>query len=143
MENVYDSVIARNGTSKNCRRRYLVIVEEDWQEEGEEDKGSGERQVRHEIIKEVMKSSEKMTVEERFINEGKRTGGLDPMQSRDCSQIENEKEEESWQGGDRMAKQREEEQHVDEMVERRRMDGSSLKLDAMHKVPELVVNEKG
>ena len=39
-----------------------------------------------------------------------------------------------------MTKQFEEEQPLEEVVERRRMEGNSLKLDAMQKVPELVVN---
>ena len=64
------------------------------------------------------------------------------MQSWDCSQIENEEEEDSWQEGDQIAEQWEEEQHLEEIVERRRMEGSSLKLDAMQKVLELVVNER-
>ena len=59
------------------------------------------------------------------------------MQSWDCSQIENEEEEESWQEGDQMAEQLEEEQQLEEIVERRRMEGSSLKLDVMQKVLEL------
>ena len=45
-----------------------------------------------------------------------------------------------------MAGQWEEEQHLDDLIERRRrMEGSSLKLDVMQKVPELVVSqgEKG
>ena len=41
-----------------------------------------------------------------------------------------------------MAEQWEEEQHLEETVERRKMEGSSLKLDVMPKVPELVVNER-
>ena len=41
-----------------------------------------------------------------------------------------------------MAEQWEEEQHLEELVERRRMKGCSLKLDVMQKVPELVVNER-
>ena len=41
-----------------------------------------------------------------------------------------------------MAEQWEEEQHSDDMVERRRMEGSSLKLDVMQKVLELVVTER-
>ena len=45
------------------------------------------------------------------------------------SQIENEEQEaESLQGGDQMAEQWEEEQHLDDIVGRRRMEGSSLKL---------------
>ena len=41
-----------------------------------------------------------------------------------------------------MAAQWEQEQHLEETVERRRVEGSSLKLDVMPKVPELVVNER-
>ena len=41
-----------------------------------------------------------------------------------------------------MAEQCEEEQHLEEIVERRRMEGSSLKLDVIQKVLELVVNER-
>ena len=41
-----------------------------------------------------------------------------------------------------MAEQWEEEQHLEDIVERRRMEGSSLKLDVMRKAPELVVNER-
>ena len=36
----------------------------------------------------------------------------------------------------------EEEQHLDDLIERRRMEGSSLKLDVMQKFPELVVNKR-
>ena len=56
------------------------------------------------------------------------------MQSWDCSQVESEDEEDSWQEGDQMAEQWEEEQRLEDVVERRRMEGSSLKLDAMQKV---------
>ena len=41
-----------------------------------------------------------------------------------------------------MAEQWEEEQQLEGIVERRKIEGSSLKLDAMKKVPELVVNER-
>ena len=41
-----------------------------------------------------------------------------------------------------MAGQWEEEQHSDDLIERRRMEGSSLKVDVMQKVPELVVNKR-
>ena len=41
-----------------------------------------------------------------------------------------------------MAEQWKEEQHLEEIVERRNMEGSSLKLWAMQIVPELVVNER-
>ena len=62
----------------------------------------------------------------------------------DCSKIEHdeEEEEESWQEGDQIAEQWEEEQCLEDIVEIRRMEGSSLKLDVTRKVPELVVNER-
>ena len=41
-----------------------------------------------------------------------------------------------------MAAQWDEEQELDEIVERRRMEGSSLKLEVMQKVLELVVHER-
>ena len=41
-----------------------------------------------------------------------------------------------------MAQQWEEEQHMEDIVEGRRMEGSSFKLGAVQKVPELVVNER-
>ena len=54
----------------------------------------------------------------------------------------NEEEEESWQEGDQMAEQWEEEQKLEAIVERRRTEGSFSSLDAMQKVPELVVSER-
>ena len=81
-----------------------------------------------------------MDVDESVENESKRIGGQDLMHRWDCSQIENE-EEENWQEGDQMAEQWEEEQQLEGIVERRRMEGSSLKLEVMQKVLELVVHE--
>ena len=101
-------------------------TEEKGRKEGEEDEGSEERRVRNEIIKEVIQGIQKVDVDEGVENEGKRIGRQDLMQRWDGSQVENE-EEESWQEGDQMAEQWEEEQHLEEIVERRRMEGSSLK----------------
>ena len=117
-------------------------TEEKGREEGEDYEGSGERGDRNEIIKEVIKGIQKMDVDKSVENESKRIGGQDLMQRWDCSQIENEEEEESWQEGDQMAEQWVEEQHLEGIVERRRTEGSSLKLNAMQRVPELVVNER-
>ena len=58
--------------------------------------------------------------------------GQNPIQRWDCSQIENE-EEESGQEGDQMAEQLEEMQHLDDIVEGRRIEGSSLKKDVIQK----------
>ena len=85
---------------------------------------------KNEKIEEDIRSSQKMPLE-----------GQNTMQRWDCSQIENE-EEESWLESDQMAEQWEEEQHLNDMVERRRMEGSSLKLDVIQKVPKLVVAER-
>ena len=52
----------------------------------------------------------------------------------DRSQIENEEEEESWREGDQMAARWDEKQKLEEILERRRMAGSSLQLEVMHKV---------
>ena len=53
------------------------------------------------------------------------------MRSWDCSQMVNEEEEERWREGDQMAAQWEEEQKLEEIVERRGSEGSSLKLEVM------------
>ena len=64
------------------------------------------------------------------------------MRSWDCSQIENEEEEESWREGDQMAAQWEEERKLEEIVERRRIEGDSLKLEVMRKAPKLVLHAR-
>ena len=62
----------------------------------------------------------------------------------DCSQIENEekKEEEDWQEEDQMEVQWGEEQKLEDILERRRMEGDSSQLEVMQKVPGLVVHER-
>ena len=46
------------------------------------------------------------------------------MQSWDCSHIENEEEKESWREGDQMAAQWDEKQKLEDILERRRTEGS-------------------
>ena len=53
-----------------------------------------------------------------------------------------EEEEESWQDGDQTAEKWKEEQHLDDWIKRRRMEGRSLKSDVMQKVPEMVVSKR-
>ena len=72
-------------------------------------------------------------------DDAKRPVGQSFMRSWDCSQIENE--EESWRGRDHMAAQRDEERTLEEMLEQRRLEGSSLQLEVVRKVPERVVHE--
>ena len=81
-------------------------------EEGEENEGSEEGRIRDQIIKEVIAGIQKKAVDEGVKNKVNRTGGQSLMRSWDCSQIENEEEEESWQERDQMAAQWDEEQHM-------------------------------
>ena len=63
----------------------------------------------------------------------------------DCSQIEKneeEKEEGHWPKEDQMEVQWDEDEKLEETLERRRMQGSSLQVDVMQKVLELVVHER-
>ena len=71
-----------------------------------------------------------------------RTAGQRVKQTCHCSQIENEEEEESWREGDQMAAEWDEEEKLEDILERRRMEGSSLQSDVMRKVPEQVVHER-
>ena len=73
-----------------------------------------------------------------------RTVGQSVKQSWDCSQIENEEEEEEedWQKEDQMEVQWAEDEKLEEILERRRREGSSLKAEVMQKVLELVVHER-
>ena len=71
-----------------------------------------------------------------------RTVGQRVMQHWYCSQVENEEEEENWQEGDQMAAHWDEEQKLEEILERRRMEGSTLQLDVMQKAPEVVLHER-
>ena len=72
----------------------------------------------------------------------KRSAGRSDMRSWDCSQIEEEEEEVSWREEDQMAAQWVEEQKMEEILERRRMEGCSWQLEIMQKAPELLVRER-
>ena len=56
-------------------------------------------------LKKSLKALRRWLLEKVFKTEGKRTGGLNPMQSWYCWQIENEEEEGSWQEGHQMEEQ--------------------------------------
>ena len=81
-----------------------------------------QRQEKNENIEEVIGSCQRMALEECCTSERKRTEGQNPIQRWDCSQTENEEEEESWQDGAQIAEQWEEEQHLEDTVETRRME---------------------
>ena len=84
----------------------------------------------------------KASVHDGEKNDVKRPVEQSFMRSWDCSQIENEEEEESWQERDQMATQWDEGQKIEEILEQRRMKGRSLQLEVMQKVPEIVVDER-
>ena len=62
----------------------------------------------------------------------------------DCSQIENEEEEEEddWQKENQMEMQWDEDEKLEKILERRRMERSSLQVEVMQKVPECEVHER-
>ena len=109
-------------------------TKEKGREEGEVDEVSGERRIRSQIDQKVVvgikgNARVKDCVEEAV----RRPAGQSFMRSWDCSQIENEEEEESWQEGVQMAAQWDEEQKLEEILERRRMEGRSLQWEVMQK----------
>ena len=65
------------------------------------------------------------------------------MQNWDCSQIEDREEEEvvDWQEEDQMEEQCDEDDKLEEILERRRVDGGSLQAEVTQKVLELVAHE--
>ena len=99
----------RNGTSRSCRRCYLVIVEEGCQEEalrkkaGKKGKPDGcrkERKIRSEIPQEVVADiKEEASAQEDAKSTAQRTVGQRVKPNCDCSQVEHEEEddEEFWQ----------------------------------------------
>ena len=60
------------------------------------------------------------------------------LQNWNCSQIEKEEEEEEddWHKENQMGRQWDEHEKLEEMLEGRRMEGSSLQVEVMQKVPE-------
>ena len=101
-------------------------TEEKGREEEEPDKGREERQIRSEIAQAVVASiKEEASAQGDAKSSAHRTVGQRVMQNWDCSQIENEEveEEEGWQEGDQMAAQWDEEQKLEEILERRKMEG--------------------
>ena len=116
-------------------------TKEKGREEGEVDEDSGKRRIRSQIAQEVVPGiKEKARAHDGIKEFAPRPAGQSFMRSEDWPQIENEEEEESWREGDQMAAQWNEEHILEDILERGRMEGSSLKLEVMQKVPELVVH---
>ena len=87
---------------------FVVERGKERQEWREQRRGYQEEAQKRKVGKEVINGILKMDVDESIENEGKRTGGQDFLQRWDCSQIENEEAEESWQEGDQMTEHWEE-----------------------------------
>ena len=104
-------------------------TKEKGREEGEEDEAGEERRIRGQFVQGVVAG-----IKEK-VSDVKRPVEQSFMRSWDCSQIENEEEEESWREKDPMAAQWEEEQKLDVILERRRMEGSSVQLEVTQNVP--------
>ena len=103
------------------------------------------KKARYEFAQEVVAGiKEKAGVHEDAKSTAQRTVGQSVKQSWDCSQIESEedKEEEDWQKEGQMDVQWAEDEKLEESLDRRRMEGSSLQAEVMRKVPELVVHER-
>ena len=69
------------------------------------------------------------------------TAGQSVEQNWDCSHIENDEEEDDWQKENQMEVQRDEDDKLEETLARR-MEGASLQVVVMQKVPELVIHER-
>ena len=109
-------------------------IKEKGREEEEPDEGKEERQIRSEKTQEMVADiKEEASAQEDANSIARRAVGQRVMQNWDSSQVENEGEEECWQEGDQMAAQWDEEQKLEEFLERRRMDGSILQLEVMQK----------
>ena len=122
-EGVYDYVIACSSLKRKISEMKVVkdfesrphkavtfVVErgKERQEWREQRRGYQEDAQKRKVGKEVINGILKMDVDESVENEGKRTGGQDLLRRWDCSQIENEETEESWQEGDQMTEHWEE-----------------------------------
>ena len=119
-------------------------TKEKGREEGEVDEDGEERRIRGQIVQEVVaRTKEKVSVHSGDKDDVKRPVEQSFMRSWDCSQIENEEEEEeSWRERDQMTAQWAEEQKLHEIVEQRRIEGDSLKLEVMRRALEQVVHER-
>ena len=118
-------------------------TKEKGREEGVVDEDGEGRRIRGQIVQEVVAG----TKEKESVHDGNKVAVQRPVgecvvRRWDCSQIDNEEEEESWREGVQMGAQWEDEQTLEEILERRRMEGNSLQLEVMREAPELVVHER-
>ena len=105
-------------------------------EEGEEQEENGERRIKNEIAQKVVECiKRKACAHEDAKSTAQRTVWQSVKQNWDCSQIENEeeKEEDDKQKENKMEVQWAEDEKLEESLERRRMEGSSVQADVMQK----------
>ena len=110
---------------------------------GRED--STELQVRYDIVQEVVADIEQEARAQVDVKPtAQRTVWQSVRKSWDCSHIDNEKEdeEEDWQKEELVEVQWAEDEKLEKVLERRRMEGSSLQAEVTQKVLELVVHER-
>ena len=116
-------------------------TKEKGREEGEVDEDGEKRRSEVRSSKKWLRASRRrqacMKMPRRMHN------GQSVKQNWDCSQIENEEEEEeeeeeNWQNEDQMEERWAEDHKLEEILERRRMEDSTVQLEGMQKAPELV-----
>ena len=103
-----------------------------------------ERQVRNEIVKEVVAGiMKKARAQVDAKQTAQRTVGQSVKQNWGCSQIEHEEkeEDEDWPKEIHMEMQWAEDEKLEEILERRRAEGGSLQAEVLQEVSELVVHE--
>ena len=113
-------------------------------EEGGQDEDSEERKIGMKSLKKCRHQGEgeaRMRMARRLHKEQL---GKGVKQNLDCSQIENEEEEEEEdrRKENQWTVQWAEDEKWEEIFERRRMEGSSLQVEVIHKVPGLVVHDR-
>ena len=104
----------------------------------------GERRIRKEIAQEVVDGiKEKASAHDDAKATAQRTAAQSVKHTWGCSQIEIEEEEDEddWQKENQMEGQWAEDEKLEEILARRRMERSSLQCQVMQKVPELVLHE--
>ena len=127
---------------RRCLRHCLATVEAGCKEEAQKKKAENKRRKRR--TAERVKSGMKSLTHEDAKPTAQRTVGQSVEQNWDCSQIEDRYEEEilDWHEGDQMEEQLDEDDKLEEILERRRVDGGSWQAEAMQKVPELAAHER-
>ena len=101
--------------------------------------------MRNETPEEVVAGIKEMaSAQENAKSTAQRTVGQSAKRNWSCSQIEirDDEEEEDWQKENQMEVQWAEGEKLEEILERRRMEGGSLQAEVMQKVLELVVHER-